>query len=317
MKIKAENVKRIVPFVGATLFFVALGVFWGEIRNVSMSDLRVAFSDIPRLLLLLSCASVALSYWLMTIIEKNAVAESGLNLAYPKVARISFISRAVGAAAGALISGTSFRYRYLSRAGATPMQIARIVGLTQALTWAGAGLLNGLILLAWPADITDLMGIPTGLRYLLALGCIAFPASLVLVSLLVKNGRSITIYGRAIPVPEPKVMAHQLLAGFFIPPSMALSLYFLLPESHGVNFLVFCGAFVLSSMASAVSMVPAGIGVFDASLIWMLRPFYVGPELLSALLLYRLFNNLAPFAVAAILVIFDSFRPRHLIKSRR
>lgn len=317
LKIRAEHVKRVLPFIVAALFLVALNIFWREIRDMNMNDLRTAFSDIPNLLLLLSCLSVAFSYWLMTIIEKYAVAESGLSLTYPKIARISFISRAVGAAAGVLISGTSFRYRYFSRAGADPVQIARIVGVTQVLAWAGSSLLSGLALLLWPADITELIGIPVILRYLLALGCIALPSFLTLVSFVVKSGKTITIYGRAIPVPKPEIMTRQLLAGFFIPLTTALSLYFLLPESHGVNFLVFCGVFTLSSMVSVLSMVPGGIGIFDASLIWMLRPFYVGPELLSALLLYRLFNNLAPFAIASVFVIFDSFRPRHLIKRKR
>lgn len=316
MKIKAEYLKRVLPALVAVLFLVALRIFWNEVRDMRLSELRTALADIPRPYLLLSCVAVACGYWLTTIIEKHAVAESGLVMPYSKVARVSFISRAVGAAAGVLISGASFRYRYYSRAGASPMQTGRIVALTQILTWAGAGLLNGLVLLFWPDDITELIGFPAGLRYFLAFGSVAFPVFLVLVSLVVKNRKNLTIYGRAVPVPKPKTMSRQLLAGFFIPPSAAAAIYFLLPQSHGVHFLVFCGIFVLSAMVSAVSMVPAGIGVFDASLVWLLHSFYSSTELLSALLLYRLFNNLAPFATAAVLVVFDSFRPQHIGKTK-
>lgn len=315
VKINAEHLKKVAPALVAVLFLAAIIIFWNEFRDMEMSELKDAFAEIPRPYLLLSFASVACGYWLATIIEKHAVAESGLAMSYPRVARVSFISRAVGAAAGVLISGASFRYRYYSRTGASPMQIGRIVAETQILTWAGAAALNGLVLLLWPEDITELIGFPAWLRYLLASGCVVFPFVLVLVSLVVKNGKNLTVYGRIVPVPKPRTMSRQLLAGFFIPPSAALAIYFLLPTSHGVHFLVFCGVFALSAMVSAVSMVPAGVGVFDASLIWMLRSFYNGSELLSALLLYRLFNNLAPFAAAAVLVVFDSFRPRHVGKN--
>lgn len=312
MKKYAGYLKRIVPVVGAVLFFTALRIFWGEIRHMSARELKTAFYDIPRLSLFLSGSSVAFSYWLTTLIEKYAVEDSGLVMRYPKIARISFISRAVGAAAGVLISGASFRYRYYSRAKAKPMQIARIVALTQVTTWAGAGLLNGLVLLFWPEDITSLTGVPASLRGLLAAGCIVCPVFLALVSLVVKNRQYITIHGYAVAVPKPGTMLRQLSAGFFIPSAAAMSLFALLPASHGVGFPVFCGVVALSSMVGAVSMVPAGIGVFDASLVLMLHPFYNSTELLSALLFYRLFNNLVPFAVSAVLLIFDSFRPRHL-----
>lgn len=315
MKINAEYLKRAVTALVAILFLAAIIIFWNEFRDMKMSELRDAFAEIRRPYLLLSFASVACGYWLATIIEKYAVEESGVVMSYPRVARVSFISRAVGAAAGALVSGASFRYRYYSRAGASPVQIGRIVAVTQILTWAGAAALNGLVLLVWPKDITALIGFPASLRYLLAFGSVVFPSFLLIVSLVVKNGKNLTIHGRVVPVPKPKTMLRQLLAGFFIPPAAALTIYFLLPTSHGVHFLVFCGVFALSAMVSAVSMVPAGVGVFDASLIWMLRSFYNSSELLSALLLYRLFNNLVPFAAAAVLVVFDSFRPRHLGKN--
>lgn len=315
MKLDVKHFKKFIHILAVILFLAALRIFWLGIRGMTLSGLMDSLSKIPRFFLLLSCVSVALSYWLSTIIEKYAVMDSGLELPYPRVARISFVSTAIGASVGALVSGAPFRYRYYSQAGAKPLQIGRIVAATQLSSWAGAAALNGLVLFLWPKEIIALIGFPSGLRYALTLGCLAFPLSLILVSLVVSQRRkNITIYGRDIPIPAPKIMARQLAAGFFSPPATALVLFFLLPASQGVNFLVFSGIFALSSMAGAVSMVPAGIGVFEAALVWMLRSFYGSAELLSAILLYRLFNNLLPFLIAAVLLVFDTFRTKHIRK---
>lgn len=56
-------------------------------------------------------------------------------------------------------------------------------------------------------------------------------------------------------------------------------------------------------------MVPAGLGVFETTLL-LLNNFYYNFELLSALPLYRLFFNLAPFALALCLLFFDAMRRR-------
>lgn len=201
------------------------------------------------------------------------------------------------------------RLRYYSRIGAGPAQVARIVAITQLSALAGAALLNGLVLIFWPREIVELIRFPSRLRFILALTCLAIPLFFVLIAGAAKNGRDFSIRGRLITIPGPKVIASQLAAGFCGPLAAAMILFFLLPSSHGANFFIFCGTFALASIAGALSMVPLGIGVFEASLLWMLHPFYDGGELLSALLLYRLFNNLLPFLLALILLVYDVFKP--------
>lgn len=315
MKVKVKYWKKIISALVVILFLAALWIFWLEIRGMTLSGFMASLSKIQPIHLLLSFAAVAGSYWLTTIIEKYAVLESGLSIPYPRIARISFVSSAIGASVGALVSGAPFRYRYYSQAGARPSQIGRIVAVTQLAVWAGAALLNGLVLLIWPKEVIGLIRFPSGLRYLLALGCLALPAFFVLMSLVAQKKKDFTIYGRVVPIPAPKIIVRQLAAGFFGPPATALVLFFLLPASHGTNFLIFCGVFALSSIAGAVSMVPAGIGVFEASLVWMLHSFYDRAELLSALLLYRLLNNLVPFVIAAVLLLFDTFRTGYIRNS--
>lgn len=302
--------KRFIPVLVAVLFIVALRIFYNEIRGMTFSELRASFAGISRMRLFLSVSAVALSYWLTTLIENYAVRDNGVKMSYMKVARVSFISNAVGSSIGVpALSGASFRLRYYSRCGAKPSQVARIIAVTQLSGLVGAAGLNGLVLLFWPRDIIALIRFPSVLRWFLTFICLALPLLFLFMSKVVKDGRDITIYGYQIPVPDLKTMTRQLAAGFCGPPSASMVLYFLLPASHGISFPIFCGTFALSSIAGGLSMVPAGFGVFEVTLLWALRHFYSSTELLSALLLYRLLFNLMPFIIAGALLIYDVFKP--------
>lgn len=305
-----KYVKKIIPLLAVPFFLAALVVFYNEIRGMTLDGLRASLREISWLSLLFSFSAVVFNFWLHTIIEKNAVREVGLKIPYGITARISFVSRAIGSGIGVgAISGASVRLRYYSRIGAGPAQVARIVAVTQLSLLAGASLLNGLVLLFWPREIVELIRFPSRLRFILAMTCLAIPLFFVLIARVAKNGRDFSIRGRLIPIPEPKVIARQLTAGFCGPLASAMILFLLLPPSHGTNFFILCGTFALASIAGALSMVPLGIGVFEASLLWMLHPFYGDSELLSALLLYRLFNNLLPFLLALMLLVYDVFKP--------
>lgn len=305
-----KHVKKFIPLLAVPFFLAALLVFYNEIRGMTLDGLRASLREISWTRLALSFSAVIFNFWLNTIIEKNAVKESGMKIPYGVTARISFVSSAIGSGIGvAAISGASVRLRYYSRLGAGSAQVARIVAVTQLSSLSGASLLNGLVLLFWPREIVELIRFPSRLRFILALTCLAVPLFFVFISGVAKNGRDFSIRGRLIPIPEPKDIARQLAAGFCGPLAAAMILFFLLPQSHGTNFFIFCGAFALASIAGALSMIPLGLGVFEASLLWMLQPFYGDGELLSALLFYRLFNNLLPFLFALILLVYDVFKP--------
>lgn len=312
MKIEVKHWKKVIPVLVFMFFLIALRIFYNEIRGLTLAGIKAAVADIPRPRLLLSCAAVVGYCWLNMIIEKYAVAESGLQMPFLRVARVSFISNAIGSSVGAsVISGGSFRARYYSEAGAKPTQVARIIAVTQLSNLVGTAGLNGLVLFFWSHEISALIKFPTSLRYAVATVCLAAPAFFILISLIAKRGKDFRIRGYLIPIPEPRIMVRQLAVGFCGPLCSSMVLFFLLPTSHGIGFFVFCGTFALSSMVGALSMVPAGIGVFEGTVVWMLHPFYGNAELLSALLIYRLIYNLIPLIIGVLLLAYDVFRPRY------
>jgi hypothetical protein len=74
------------------------------------------------------------------------------------------------------------------------------------------------------------------------------------------------------------------------------ALYMLLP--HAVPFHVFFAVFLLGQIAALVAQIPGGLGVFEAVILWGLRPALSTPAILVGLVGYRLVYFLLPLLVA-------------------
>jgi uncharacterized membrane protein YbhN (UPF0104 family) len=68
---------------------------------------------------------------------------------------------------------------------------------------------------------------------------------------------------------------------------------------HRVPFHVFFAVFLLGQIAGLVAQVPAGLGVFEAVMLWGLTPAIGTASVLIGLVAYRLVYFLLPLALAA------------------
>ena len=84
-------------------------------------------------------------------------------------------------------------------------------------------------------------------------------------------------------------------------------LYALLPAPL-LPFGHFVGIFMLAQVAGLVSHVPGGLGVFETVMVLLLSPALRGPDVLAALVMYRLIYYLIPFTIALMLLIGVEFR---------
>jgi uncharacterized membrane protein YbhN (UPF0104 family) len=74
------------------------------------------------------------------------------------------------------------------------------------------------------------------------------------------------------------------------------ALYVLLPSR--VPFHVFFAVFLLGQIAGLIAQVPAGLGVFEAVMLWGLTPALSTPSVLVALVGYRLVYFFLPLIIA-------------------
>jgi hypothetical protein len=82
----------------------------------------------------------------------------------------------------------------------------------------------------------------------------------------------------------------------------ATALYVLFPAKAGLTFPGFLGVFLLAQIVALLSLLPGGLGVFEAILLILLPTERRPPVVLASLLIYRVIYYLLPLLAAATLL---------------
>jgi phosphatidylglycerol lysyltransferase len=107
--------------------------------------------------------------------------------------------------------------------------------------------------------------------------------------------------GWKVPVPSVQLATGQVALACADLLLTSACLFILLPDSAGVSFLAFAGLFMVALAASVASSVPGGLGVFESIMV-LLLPAVPAPQMLGALLAYRIVYYVLPFGAALVLL---------------
>jgi phosphatidylglycerol lysyltransferase len=89
-------------------------------------------------------------------------------------------------------------------------------------------------------------------------------------------------------------------------------MYVLLPSSASMSFWSIIGIYLMAQTLGMISQVPGGIGVFEATALYLYSPHIPAPVVAGALLAYRIIYYLFPFFIAAsMLVVYEIGMRRH------
>lgn len=102
--------------------------------------------------------------------------------------------------------------------------------------------------------------------------------------------------------PRPRLVAQQLVIGPLELIGAAGIIYFVLPDAGNPGFVVVLGVFLISFSAALVSHAPGGLGVLELVFVTGL-PEMDHADVIAALLVFRLFYLVVPFAVALIVIV--------------
>jgi hypothetical protein len=103
--------------------------------------------------------------------------------------------------------------------------------------------------------------------------------------------------GWTVPVPSGRNVLFQLGIGLVDLGAAALAMYVLIPATLDVGIAQVVVVFIAATLLGFASHAPAGIGVFDATILVGLGGEHT-EQLLAVLLLFRLFYHLVPFVLS-------------------
>ncbi|WP_431272835.1 hypothetical protein [Dankookia sp. P2] len=201
----------------------------------------------------------------------------------------------------AAVSGAAVRYRLYSAWGLTPLEIAKVVGFT-SLTYGLGGMALGGLVLVFEPEVVPWFG--THLPHW-ALQAMALPLWGIVLTYVVLSRfkRHVRLFGHEIDLPEPRMALMQTGLATVDVAITAAIFYILLPQAEGLTFLRFVGIYLAAYTAGIAAHVPGGLGVFDGAVLLGLQPYMPAPEVIGALLVFRLYYYIIPLFISGTLFV--------------
>jgi uncharacterized membrane protein YbhN (UPF0104 family) len=291
--------------LGGAAFSIAIGgaaifALTHALRHIDFDKVFAIIRQTEPRVVALALIMVTASYGSITLYDWLALHTMGRkDVPYRIAALASFTSYPIahGIGAVALISPV-IRYRIYSRNGLSAMGVANVCFLTGLTFWLGNMTALGFSLLYEPAAIGVIDHLPPWINRSLALVLLAGVGGFLLWSWL--HPRHIGRSEWLVRLPSGPLVLLQILVGLLDLTAAAVAMYVLLPAGLDISFFRLIAVFIAATLLGFASHAPAGLGVFDATIL-----IGLGDEnreqLLAALLMFRFLYHLVPLSIALLL----------------
>ncbi len=297
MDLLRKFARHLPALVGVVLLSGATWVIWKEFRHLKVADIRAALEAIPPHALALSFVWTILSYWVLTFYDRLGTIYAGHKVSYGRVSFASFCAYSLSHNLGfAAVSGAAVRYRLYAHWGLTPFQIAKVVAFC-SLTFALGGLVLGGCILFLEPDAIPFFGtlVPAWGMYAIGATLWAIVAAYVSLSRFVGT---VHLFGHEVTLPDWRMAIVQVTLATVDVAVTAAIFFALLPETPGLSYVRFLGVYVASYTAGLAANLPGGLGVFDTAMLLGLTPYLEAPQILGAIVVFRLYYYIIPLFLA-------------------
>jgi glycosyltransferase 2 family protein len=283
------------------------------LKNVDYERVFMIIRSTEPDVIALALIMITASYASITLYDWLALHTMGRkDVPYRIAALASFTSYPIahGIGAVALVSPV-IRYRIYSRNGLGVMGVANICFLTGLTFWLGNMTALGFSLLYEPAAIGVIDHLSPLTNRALALVLLTGVTGYMVWSWL--HPRQISRSKWLVRLPSGPLVLVQILVGLLDLTAAAAAMYVLLPAGVDIGFFRMIAVFIAATLLGFASHAPAGLGVFDATIL-----IGLGEEnreqLLAALLMFRFLYHLVPLSIALLLFggveLWRSFLPK-------
>ncbi len=298
---------------GLILLVAAIWVIQHEFRSLSVADVRAALAAIPNATLWTAAGWTVLAYAVLTIYDRLGSVYAGHPVSYGRTSLASFCAYTLAHNLGfAAVSGAAVRYRFYAAWGLPPLAIAKVVAFTSLTFGLGGFALGGLVLVIEPEVVPGLGEfVPHWIMQALGLFMWGLVAAYITMS---RIRGHVVLFGHHVDLPGFRMALMQTVLASADVAITAMIFYSLLPAAEGLTFLHFLGIYIAAYIAGIAASLPGGIGVFDTAILIGLQPWLSAPEVIGALLVFRLYYYVVPLFLAGLLFAgFELAQRRHVL----
>lgn len=292
----STRLKGLGVIISAVIVALAIFALRHALKNVDYEEVFAVVERTRPGLIALALLFVVISYTSLTIYDLLALRTIGhREVPYRIAALASFTSYPIahGIGAVALVSPV-IRYRIYVCSGLGALDVANICFLTGLTFWLGNLTAFGLSVLYEPVAISQIDYLPSALNRGLAVVLLVGVAAFVIWSW--RSPRSLGAWRWPVRLPSGPMVLLQIVIGILDLGAAALAMYVLMPVSDVGVFRV-AVVFIVATLLGFASHTPAGIGVFDATILIGLGGEDKEP-LIAALLMFRFLYHFLPFVIA-------------------
>jgi phosphatidylglycerol lysyltransferase len=270
-----------------------------ELRTYRLDDIVESLRSLPLDAIVAAIALTTLGHLVHVGYDLLALRYAEHPLPWRKVAFGSLITYSLSAVTGFTgVIGASLRYRFWSAWGVSKGEIVKGVSFAALTAGLGATTAAGAVLTAAPAALSLATGLPAGA--LRGIGAALVVTTVGYLGACATVRRTLNFGRVSLQLPPPGLGLIQVVIAVLDWSIAGWVFFVLLPSNSTLGFFEFLSIFLLTQVGGLVAHVPAGIGVFDATILWLLRPFTPGSEAAAALIAYRAVAYLLPFLLAGL-----------------
>ncbi len=200
------------------------------------------------------------------------------------------------------LSGAAVRYRLYAEKDVGFAGIAKIMAVNAITIMVGVSIITSVIMLFFTEALRHILPLDVSVFSIRFVGAMVF---LIFVFYVYcgATGKAFQVKGFKIKTPSVLFIVYQVLVSTIDWLLMFLVFYGFLAILHGsMGASDELTVFMFARAVGVASNIPAGLGAFDGTILYFLRPAYTSTEgLISALLIYRLAAFLLPFLIAAVI----------------
>jgi hypothetical protein len=287
--------------IGLAAVVFSCYLLYKEIRTISLDELRDSLQAISLHNWLLAAGATLGAYFALAWYDRIAIAHLGKKISWWFITLCSFTTYALAHNIGASVfSGAVVRYRAYSSKNLAPPEIGVLIVFCSFTFALGVLLSGGAVLVCQPELIKRVADVSPWLSVVIGLSMLGLVALYVLGSW--RQFKPWQWGKLHVEYPRLGIVARQLLAGPLELACAAAIIYFALPAESNPGYLVVLGVFLASFSLALLSHAPGGLGVLEVTFLAAM-PELRTADVLAALIVFRAFYLLLPFALSLLVVV--------------
>jgi uncharacterized membrane protein YbhN (UPF0104 family) len=287
--------------IGLAAVVFSCYLLYKEIRTISLNELQDSLNAISFHNWLMAAGATLGAYVALAWYDRIAIAHLGKKISWWFITLCSFTTYALAHNIGASVfSGAVVRYRAYSSKGLVPSEIGVLIVFCSFTFALGVLLSGGAVLVCQPDLIKRVADVGPWLSVAIGLFLLGLVALYVLGSW--RHFKPWKWGKLHVEYPRLGIVGRQLLAGPLELACAAAIIYFALPTEGNPGYLVVLGVFLASFSLALLSHAPGGLGVLEVTFLAAM-PELPTADVLAALIVFRVFYLLLPFALSMLVVL--------------